>query len=98
DRDHAVFADLVHHLGEQVPDLRVCRRDRRDVRDVFLAVDRGSQLLDLRHRGGGGLVDTTLQQHGVRAGRDVTEPLVDDRLGEDGGGGGAIAGDVVGLG
>ncbi len=40
----------------------------------------------------------SLEQHGVGAGGDVAHPLVDDRLGQHGGGGGAVAGHVVGLG
>src|SRR5690606_15182443 len=39
-----------------------------------------------------------LDQHGVGAGRHVLQPLEDHRLGENGGGGGAVTGDVVGLG
>ena len=36
-----------------------------------------------------------LQPHRVRAGRDVLQPLADDRLGEDGRGRRAVARDVV---
>ena len=46
----------------------------------------------------GALVDALLEQHRVGAGGDVAHALVDDRLGQDGGGGGAVTGDVVGLG
>ena len=46
----------------------------------------------------GGQVDALLEEHGVGAGGDVAHALVDDRLGQDGGGGGAVTGDVVGLG
>ena len=39
-----------------------------------------------------------LSAHGVGAGGDVLEALAEDGLGQDGGGGGAVAGDVGGLG
>ena len=43
-------------------------------------------------------VDAALEQHRVRAGGDVAHALVHDRLGEDGRGGRAVTGHVVGLG
>ena len=48
--------------------------------------------------GVGGLLDAALEQHRVGAGGDVLQAFVDDGLGQHGGGGGAVAGDVVGLG
>ena len=44
-----------------------------------------------------GEIDAALQVHRVHAGGDRLHALADDRLGEHGGGGGAVAGDVVGL-
>ena len=44
------------------------------------------------------VLDATLQRHRVRAGGDVAQALADERLGEHGRGGGAVTGDVVGLG
>src|SRR6185312_10522430 len=44
------------------------------------------------------LVDALAQLHGIRAGGEVLEALVDDRLREHGRGGGAVASHVVGLG
>ncbi len=44
------------------------------------------------------LLDAPAELHGVGAGGQVLQALVDDGLGQDGGGGGAVAGDVVGLG
>ncbi len=46
----------------------------------------------------GGGFETALEGHGVGAGGHVLKALLDDGLGEDGRGGGAVAGDVVGLG
>ena len=44
-----------------------------------------------------GLLDAALERHRVGAGGDVAQALADQRLGEHGGGGGAVTGDVVGL-
>ena len=44
-----------------------------------------------------GLLDAALQAERVGAGRDVAQALANQRLGQHGGGGGAVAGDVVGL-
>src|SRR6266545_1785783 len=43
-----------------------------------------------------GPLDAALEAERVRTGGHVLEPLADDRLGEHGGCGGAVAGDVVG--
>ena len=53
--------------------------------------------LDLLDDPGDGLVDAALQGHRVRAGGQGLEPLLEDRLGEHGGGGGAVARGVGGL-
>jgi hypothetical protein len=45
-----------------------------------------------------GLVDAALQVHRVHAGGNELHAFVDDRLGQHGGGGGAVAGDIGGLG
>jgi hypothetical protein len=42
-------------------------------------------------------LDAALERHRVGAGGHVAQALADHRLGEHGGGGGAVAGDVVGL-
>ena len=44
------------------------------------------------------LVDALLQGHRVGAGGDVAQALTHERLGQHGGGGGAVTSDVVGLG
>ena len=43
------------------------------------------------------MIDAALQVHRVHAGGNRLGTFADDRLGENGGGGGAVAGDVVGL-
>ena len=54
-------------------------------------------LLDVLDDRGDGDVDAALQVHRVHAGGDRLGAFADDRLGEHGRGGGAVAGDVVGL-
>ena len=44
------------------------------------------------------LLDAGAQLHGVGARSQVLQALVDDGLGQDGGGGGAVAGHIIGLG
>ena len=55
-------------------------------------------VLDRLDGRGDGLLDAPLEAHRVGAGGDVAQALVDQRLGQHGGGGGAVTGDVVGLG
>ncbi len=73
-------------------------RDGRDLRDVFLAADFLGHALELLNDLVGAQIDALLQQHRVRAGGDVAESLVNDRLRQHGRGGGAVTGHVVGLG
>ena len=47
--------------------------------------------------GGDSLVDAALEGHGVGTGGDVLHAFAEDGLGENGGGSGAVAGDVAGL-
>ena len=99
DTDGAVFADLVHGIGDDVADLGVpVGGDGRDLAD-FLAV--GDLLGNARELGDGGLnglVDTALEVNRVGTGGDVLETFAIDALGEDGRGGGAVAGSIGGLG
>ena len=99
DGDDAVLADLLHHLGDEIADLRVRRGDRGDLGDLLLALDRSRLLLDASATTAADpQVKALLEQHGVGAGGDVAHPLVDDGLGQNDGGGRAVTGDVVGLG
>ena len=98
DRDDAVLADLVERVGEQLADGRVLRGDGGDVGDVALAVDLAGHREELVVDGVDGRVDPALEARGGRTGGDVAQTLVDQRLGQDGRGGGAVTGDVVGLG
>ena len=97
DRDHALLADLVDRLGDDLADLGVGGRDRRGRGDLFLGLDLLGGGEELRGDGRDGLLDAALQRDGVGAGGDVAEALAHERLGEHDGGGGAVTCDVVGL-
>ncbi len=99
DGDDAFLADLVHRLGDDLADVGVgVGGNGADLGD-FLGGRAGlGDLLQLFDDGGHGLVDAALQVHRVHAGGDVLHAFADDRLGQHGGGGGAVTGDVGGLG
>jgi hypothetical protein len=74
-------------------------RDGADLGDfVVRGLDLLGVLLEVGDDGGDGQVDAALQVHRVHAGGNRLGAFADDRLGQNGGGGGAVAGDVVGLG
>ena len=99
DGDDAFVADLLHGLGKELADLMVAvRRDGADLGDLVVRGDLlgvGLEVLDDRLDGE---VDAALEVHRVHAGGDRLGAFLHDRLGEHGGGGGAVAGDVGGLG
>ena len=71
---------------------------RRRRGDLLLGLDVLGHAGQLLADGGlDGLLDAPLQRHRVGAGRDVAQTFPDECLGEDGCGGGAVTGDVVGL-
>ena len=90
---------FLHRLGDQVTDLLVVvRGDGTDLGNLLLAGRGhrdGPELLD---DGLDGAIDPTLQLHRVGAGGDVLQALAEDGLGQNGGRGGAVAGEVGGLG
>ena len=98
DGDDAVLADLLHGLGDQGADQLVAGGDGADAGDVLGAGHGDGDLLHRVDGGGGGLLDALLHDHGVCARGEVLQTLGDHGLREHGGGGGAVAGDVVGLG
>ena len=69
-----------------------------DLGDLGLVVDLLGLLLDRLDGGGDGLLDAPLQADRAGAGGHVAQALAHERLGQHGGGGGAVTGDVVGLG
>ena len=76
----------------------VTGRDRADTRDVAAAAHGlgvGADGIDGRL---GRLLDAAAHDHRIRAGGEVLQTLADHRLRQHGGGGGAVARDIVGLG
>ncbi len=98
DADHTVGADLGHRLADHLADLRVTRGDRGHLSDGVLAGHRGGRVEQRLRDRVGGLGDARAQRDRVGAGGDVAQTVLDQRLRQHGGGGGAVAGDVVGLG
>ncbi len=98
DRDDALVADLLHRLGDHVADhLLAIGGDRADLGDLFGGLDLLRAALEVADRLGDGHVDAALEVHRVHAGGNRLGAFLDDGLGEHGRGGGAVAGDVVGL-
>src|SRR6185503_4193579 len=98
DGDHALATDLVHDVRDELADLVVRGGDRRDLRDLLLALHFLGHRLDGLDDGSATLLEAALQEHRVRTRCDVAKTLVDDRLREDDRRGRAITGDVVRLG
>src|SRR6266498_3528453 len=97
DLDHALLADGVHRLGDDLADLGVASRHGGGVGDLVAGLDVLGLVLDGLDGNLDSLLDAPLQAHRVGAGRHVAQPLAHQRLGKHGGGGGAVTGDVVGL-
>ena len=98
DGDDAVAADPVHRLGDQLTDGGVLRRDGRDVGDRLVVVHLDGLGQQGLGDGLGGEVHAALEADRVGARGHVAQALADQRLSQDGRRGGAVAGDVVGLG
>ena len=71
--------------------------DDADLGDLVGTGDRLGAGLEILDHPGDGEIDAALQVLRVHSGRDRLHALADDRLGENGGGGGAVAGEVVRL-
>ncbi len=97
DRDHAVLADLVHDLGDQLADFRVGGADGGHVGDVLARRDGPSLRLERLDDRIDGLLQAALDDHRVGAGGDVPETLGHEGLGQHDRGRGAVPGHVVGL-
>ena len=97
DGDDASGRDLLHGLGDQLADLLVAGGDGADAGDVRAAVHGLRVGLDGLDGGVNGLLHALAHDHGVGAGADVLQALADDGLCQQGGGGGAVACDVVRL-
>ena len=98
DGDGAVLADLVHRVGDDLADGGVpVGGNGRDLLDFLFVLDLLGDLVEVLDGGVDGLVDAALDADRVGAGGDVLQAFAKDRLGQDGGGGGAVAGGVAGL-
>jgi len=93
--DDAIFTDAVHHIGDEVTDLVVGSRDRGDLRNLLFALDRNGDGADILDKCLATSVDTILELHGIGAGGEVLQALVDNSLGQNGSGSGAIASHII---
>ncbi len=98
DRDDAVFADLVHRLGDKLADdVVVVRGDSADLRDLLGAFHRNGDLaepVDEVRRCG---LEASAKGHRVDTGGDILHALEEDGLGEDCCSSCSVAGDIAGL-
>src|SRR5208283_1616834 len=108
DGDDAVFADFLHGFGNDLADgLVVIRRDGADlgnhvagdglgelVQFALLAI---AFLVETSGNGQNRFLDAALDRHWIGASSNGFHTLAVDCLGENGSGGGAVAGDVRGL-
>ena len=97
DGDHTVVADLLHRIGDLAADLGFAvGRDGADLGN-FVAVRHGTGGgLDVLDDLGNGHVDAALEVHRVHAGGNRLHAFADDGLSQNGRGGGAVAGFVIG--
>ena len=99
DSDHAFIADLLHRIGNLTADLGLAiGRDGANLRDFRRIADRTGSGLDRCHDLGRCQIDAALEVHRVHAGGNGLEAFADDRLGQYGCGGGAVARFVIGAG
>src|SRR6476620_9028078 len=94
-RDDAFVADLLHGIGEELADFGVAvGGDGADLGDFLVRGDLLGVLDEVGDHGFHSPVDTALQVHRVHAGGHRFGALLDDRRGQHGRGGGAVAGGV----
>src|SRR5471030_530884 len=97
DRDHAVLADLLHGIGYDVANGGVAIGGNAAYLHDHVAGDRYGELLDFVDDQLDSVVEAALDGHRVGARRQRPDDLAVDRLGQDGGGGGAIPGNIGGF-
>src|SRR5258706_11582449 len=99
DRDHAVLADLVHRVGDLVADFSVAvGGNRGDLLDILPARGGHRNLLQLGDDRLDRALNAALQRHRIGTGRDGLEALTVNGLCKHRRRGGAVAGEVGGLG
>src|SRR5690606_20738691 len=97
--DDAFFTDFFHRVGDDVADVVVAvGGDRTDLCNRFGISAGGRQFLDLLDGGDNGFVDTALEVHRVGASGNRLQAFDNDRLRQNGSGGGAVTGGVGSLG
>ena len=95
--DDAVLADFFHGVRNQAADQLVTGRNGADTGDILGAGYRLRNVLDCRNGSFGSLLDAFLHDHRVGTRGQILQTFADHGLGEDCGGGSAVAGDIVGL-
>ena len=78
--DDAVFANLVHHIGDKFANFGIGSRDRGNLRDLFACLNRFAHRLDFIDDGLDTLLQATAQNHGVCASGEIPEALGNDGL------------------
>ena len=98
-RDHAFIADLLHGLGNFFTDEAVTiGRNRTNLSDFFCGLHFFGAALDVGNGCSNGEINTALQIHRVHARCDIFCTFAHDGLSQNGRGGGAVTGGVIGLG
>ena len=99
DGDDTLVADLLHGVGDHLADRGFAvGRNGADLGDFGVRRNGLLGLAEVLDDFGHGQIDAALQIHRVHAGGNELDAFVDDGLAEHGRGGGAVTGDVVGLG
>ena len=98
DRDHAILADFLHCVRNDVPDgVIAVGGNRANLRD-HLTRYRLGELLHFLHGYLNGLLDAALQRHRIGPGRNRFHALAENRLCQNRRRGRAVTGDIGGLG
>ena len=99
DRDDALIADLLHGSGDHLADRGIAiGGNGADLGDLVGRFHLLGARLDVLDDRGDGEIDAALEVHRIEAGGDQLVAFAQDRGGEHGRRGGAVAGKVVGLG
>ena len=96
--DHAIGGDLLHGLGDHLPHFLVATGAHGGHLADGVPGHGAGVGFDALHQLSHGLVHAAAHAHGVGAGGHVAQALTGHGLGQNRGGGGAVAGLVLGLG
>jgi hypothetical protein len=98
DGNDTILANLVHHIRDQIANLFIRGRIGRDMTNIFLGVNFDRHLAEFFDNRLSRHLNAMLDKHWVVASFQGLEAFVHDGMSEHSGSGGAITGDVVGLG